>query len=371
MKYKRMPIEVESPEQLGYDSIACNLAESSVSDAVYGNLGLDLDKLVLCYGHHLGKPELREWIAAQTPGLKKDDVLLTAGAAAALFIISTSLLEKDDHLVVMSPNYATNIETPRAIGCGISYLDLSFETGYRPDLQKLRSLIRPNTRLISITCPHNPTGMLLTQGELEEFIRIAEEKDIWLPVDETYRDLTHGTKLPLAASLSEKVISVSSVSKAFGLPGIRLGWVICRNQALQELFLAAKEQIYVCNSVVDEEIAHSFLQRSASFLPSIQSQVRENFAFLSHWMERTPEMEWVKPEGGVVCFPRIRPESGIDIERFYEILNKTYKTYTGPGHWFEQDRRYMRIGFGWPGKAELAEGLNNIRRALKEAGTAS
>jgi len=362
-----MPIEVESPEQLGYDSIACNLAESSVSDAVYGNLGLDLGKLVLCYGDHYGKPELREWIASQTEGLKKEEVLLTAGAAAALFIISTSLLEREDHLVVMSPNYATNIETPRAIGCGISYLDLSFENDFRPDLEKLLSLIRPNTRLISITCPHNPTGMMLTPAELKELIRIAEEKDLWLLVDETYRDLTHGTKLPLAASLSQKVISVSSVSKAFGLPGIRLGWIICRNKALQDLFLAAKEQIYVCNSVVDEEIAHSFLLRSASFLPSIQSQVKENFSFLSHWMERTPELEWVKPEGGVVCFPRIRQDASIDVERFYHILNKNYKTYTGPGHWFEQDRRYMRIGFGWPGKAELAEGLKNVRLALKEA----
>jgi aspartate/methionine/tyrosine aminotransferase len=127
MKYVRMPIEVESPEQLGYDTIECNLAESSVHDAVFQDLKLNLNELVLAYGHHLGKPELRDVLSKRYVSITPDDVLITAGAAAALFIVATSLLEKNDHLIVLRPNYATNIETPRAIGCEIDFIDLHFE----------------------------------------------------------------------------------------------------------------------------------------------------------------------------------------------------------------------------------------------------
>ncbi|HET6225266.1 MAG TPA: aminotransferase class I/II-fold pyridoxal phosphate-dependent enzyme, partial [Bacteroidia bacterium] len=127
MKYQRMPIEIESPEQLGYDTIQCNLAESSVHDAVFQDLKLNLDQLVLAYGHHLGKPELRELLAHSYNTIQSDDILITAGAAAALFIVATALLDKNDHLIVLRPNYATNIETPKAIGCEIDFIDLSFE----------------------------------------------------------------------------------------------------------------------------------------------------------------------------------------------------------------------------------------------------
>jgi aspartate/methionine/tyrosine aminotransferase len=367
MKYTRMPIEVESPEQLGYDTIACNLAESSVSDALFGDLNLDLQNLILCYGDHLGKPELRELIAKEAENFTASDVLLTPGAAAALFIVATSLLEKGDHLVVMRPNYATNIETPRAIGCDISYLDLQFSENFKPDISKLKGLLRPNTRLISITCPHNPTGTLLTLQELKEIIAVAEEHGAWLLVDETYRDLTFNNKLPVAASLSERVISVSSVSKAYGLPGIRLGWLLTRNPALQELFLAAKEQIFLCNSVLDEEVAWKYLLRRNEFLPAIRKRLDVNFSILENWIESHKILEWVRPGGGVVCFPRIRAHADIDIEKFYKILNGKYGTYTGPGHWFEMDKRYMRIGFGWPRTEEFKGGLMSIDAALKEA----
>jgi aspartate/methionine/tyrosine aminotransferase len=363
MKYTRMPIEVESPEQFGYDKIKCNLAESSVTDAVFSTLDIDLASLVLCYGDHLGKPELRSLIAAEA-GLKAGDILLTAGAASALFIVATSLLEKTDHLVVMRPNYATNIETPKAIGCEISYLDLDFNSGFRPNLAALRNLIRANTKYISITCPHNPTGVLLSLIELKELIAIAEEAGCFLLVDETYRDLSFEHKLPVAASLSDRVISVSSVSKAFGLPGLRLGWLSTKNTELQELFLAAKEQIFVCNSVVDEEIAYRFLLKKEAFIPRIKAHVDCNFQLLEEWMKDHPHLEWVKPGGGVVCFPRIRESEVLNIDSFYSILNQNYGTYTGPGHWFEMDRRFMRIGYGWPSETEFRLGLSNIDQAL-------
>src|SRR5664279_2859699 len=132
MRYKRMPIEVESPEEMGYASIRCNLAESSMRDRVLGDRGLDVDlgKTILLYGDHRGHPALRELLAAES-GCAASQVLLTPGAAGALFIVSTSILSAGDHLVVLRPHYATNIETPRAIGCDISFVELSLENGFR------------------------------------------------------------------------------------------------------------------------------------------------------------------------------------------------------------------------------------------------
>ena len=366
MQYKRMPIEVESPEQLGYDTIESNLAESSVHDAVFKDLNLNLNELILCYGDHLGKPELRELIASEYSGITAHDVLLTPGAAPALFIVATSLLSSNDHLIVVRPNYATNIETPRAIGCEIDFIDLSFEKGFQLDVAEIQSKIKANTRYISITTPHNPTGTTIPESTLIQLVKLAESNNCYLLVDETYRDLTPENQLPLAATLSPKVISVSSVSKAYGLPGIRIGWLIAKDRRLQELFLAAKEQIFLCNSVVDEEIAFQFLKQKGAFLPQIQQKIKKNGEIVKDWMKNNAYFEWIEPRGGVVCFPRIKQEVNIDLERFYNILYNQYKTLVGPGHWFEMDKRYMRIGYGWPSAESLQQGLAAISKAIKE-----
>ena len=360
-----MPIEIESPEQMGYDNVKFNLTESSVSDVHYKDLDINLNELLLCYGHHVGKPELRELIAKEYKGIAGDDVLLTASAASALFMIATSLLSEKDHLIVIRPNYATNIETPRAIGCGISFVDLLFENKFGVDVDKIKALINPNTKYISITCPHNPTGTMISESTLKEIMKIAEDANCYLLVDETYRDLSLTNKLPLAASISDKVISVSSVSKAYGLPGIRIGWLITKNKQLQELFLAAKEQIFICNSVVDEEIAYRFLLKKDIYFDKIKKHIGKNYSILTSWMGNNKYMEWVEPSGGVVCFPRIKNSVKIDLVKFYDVLNTKYKTFVGPGHWFEMDDRYMRIGYGWPKAEEFQSGLKNIIASIE------
>lgn len=362
-----MPIEIESPEQVGYANIRCNLTESSVSDMPLAALGLDLNALILAYTDHLGKPALRERIAADGENLSPQDVIVTPSAAAALFIVATSLLEKDNHLVVMHPNYATNIETPRAIGCQVDYLRLSFESGFQFDLDQLAALLRPETRLISLTTPHNPTGVTLTEKDLRAAAALAEAKGCYLLVDETYREMNFAGPTPLAASISPRCISVASMSKSYGLPGIRIGWIITRDPNLQETFLAAKEQIFICNSVVDEEIALHVLEQKENILPPILEKNRRNFEIVKTWMEAQKRLEWVEPTGGVVCFPRIKPAADLHVDAFYQILNNQYSTFVGPGHWFGMDRRYMRIGYGWPPAEELIEGLHHISLALEEA----
>lgn len=368
-----MPIEVESPEEFGYDRIRCNLAESSFTDTPLRALGVKLDDLVLMYHDHRGHPQLRQQLADNL-GVAPGEVLTTVGAAAALFMIATSLLEPADHLVVVRPNYATNIETPRAIGCAISYLDLHFDRGWRLDPAELSALLTPRTRLVSLTCPHNPTGTVLDQATLRAVIALCEQRGIYLLVDETYREMTFGAALPTAATLSPRAISVCSLSKTYGLPGLRLGWLVSRDPALYETLLAAKEQIFICNSIVDEEIAAQALQRRSTWLPEIKARIAAGFAVTRDFMAAQSDLEWVEPAGGVVGFPRIRSleEPGqapahIDVERFYALLLDRYATAVGPGHWFEQPRHYLRIGYGWPTPDALLKGLSNIARALADA----
>jgi aspartate/methionine/tyrosine aminotransferase len=366
MKYVRMPIEIESPEEQGYDTIRFNLSESSMRDRKLSDLGLGFDDLLLMYGVHRGAPGLRALIAAQA-NVTEAEVLTTAGAAGALFIIATTLLEKSDHLVVVRPNYATNIETPRAIGCEIAFLDLKFEEGFRLDVDRLEALIRPNTKLISVTTPHNPTGVALKQADLTRLVAIVERRGIRLLVDETYREMSFVPKLPVAASLSPAAISVASMSKSYGIPGIRVGWIVNKDAELMERFLAAKEQIGICGSIVDEHIAEAALKQSATWLAAVERTNREALTTVETWLAREPRMAWVRPEGGCVCFPRIKADAGIDLDRFYRTLQATHATAVGPGHWFEQARNFMRIGFGWPLPAELSGGLAAISASLDAA----
>jgi aspartate/methionine/tyrosine aminotransferase len=368
MHYRRMPIEIESPEQIGYGRITCNLSESSVTDARLDTLNLHLHDLILAYGDHLGKPELRALLSADGSTITPDQVLLTVGAAAALFIVNTSLLKPGDHLLVAHPNYATNVETPRALGCDVQTIPLGFEDGYRLDIDSLAAHLTSRTKLLSLTYPHNPTGQMLTRSDLERILTLVESHGCYLLMDETYREMAYGEVLPIAADLSPRAISVSSLSKTYGLPGIRLGWLMTRDADLFQTFLAAKEQIFIANSVVDEEIAYQYLLNKTAHLTRIRAHINQHFRIMQDWFT-APDcpLEWIEPQGGVVCFPRIKPMLPVDVDQFYRVLMERYQTMVGPGHWFEQDRRSMRIGFGWPTTAELQTGLANIAQAVRES----
>jgi aspartate/methionine/tyrosine aminotransferase len=352
MHFPRMPIEEESPEQLGYDKIRFNLTESSVRDRTLADLRLDLGELTLAYSDHVGHPGLRALVASRA-----------GGASAALFIVAISLLDAGDHIVVVRPNYATNIETPRALKCAIDYLDLGFDHGFALDLDRLRALVRPNTKLISVTTPHNPTGVALSAEALKQLVTIAEGCGAYVLVDETYREMSFAPKTPVATAFGERVISVASLSKSFGIPGIRLGWIISRDAQLLYRLLCAKEQIGICGSIIDETIGFHAVEQADAWLAENDRALKAAFAVVKAWIAREDRLEWVEPTGGCVCFPRLRDASA-DTAGFYARLNAA-GAYVGPGHWFEQPDRYFRIGYGWPTRDELSGGLEAISSALR------
>ncbi len=363
-----MPIEVESPEEMGYSTILYNLAESSVRDVYFKDLKLDLNELFLCYGEHRGDIKLRKAIVKSEKDLNENHVLVCPSAATALFIVSTTLLAENDHLIVLRPNYATNIETPRAISCEMDIVDLYFENGYALSADVILSRIKQNTKLISLTTPHNPTGVVLDDTVVKEIIDVARSKNVIVLVDETYRFLNFQSDLiPYYAAYADNVMSVCSLSKAHGVPGIRTGWLLCKNEQLMYSFLATKEQIIITNSVVDEAIALHILQQNETYLQPIHQHIKQNFSIVSNWMQNNERLSWTVPNAGVVGFPRIKNEDRYDLKLFYQLLYEKYKTMVGPGHWFEQSDACFRLGFGYPSKEELIQGLENIDNTLRDS----
>ena len=367
MNYQRMIMEVESPEQIGYDQVRVNLAESSMRDRSLADLGMDpalLGDLLLQYGDHRGSETLRAQIAADGDGvLTPDDVLVTVGAAGALFLVATAILDPGDPVVVATPNYASNLETPRAIGADIRPLELRFKDDYHVDLNELERLLATKVGLVSLTSPHNPTGAVIPPPDLLAIVRMVERAGTWLLLDETYRELGDHVGPPVSV-LSDCVISVSSLSKTYGVPGIRIGWLTCQNRRLMTALLAAQEQAALAHSILDMAVGEWVLANRERFLPEIRAHVHAQRQIVANWVAGDDRIEWVAPTGGVVCFPRFA-QIGVDATLIYENLRDD-GIFLGPGWWFEQAPRHMRIGYGYPTTLELKTGLIAISDQLDE-----
>ena len=203
---------------------------------------------------------------------------------------------------------------------------------------------------------------------LDALVALAERSGAVLLVDETYRDLTHGEPLPVAATRSPRVISVSSMSKAYGLPGLRIGWAICRDRGSRASGCSPPRSR--CSSAVPPSTSGSpapcwppgraCCRRSSTTCARASAIVRD-------WMAAQSTFEWVEPTGGVVGLVRARADVPLDTDRFYDVLLAEHGTYVGPGHWFEVDDRHFRLGYGWPTEAELRAGLAGLTAAAEAA----
>ncbi|CZT20878.1 related to aspartate/tyrosine/aromatic aminotransferase [Ramularia collo-cygni] len=365
-----MLIEKEAPEEVGI-VIKYNLSESAVSDQTLDSLNISIQSSsVLTYTEHKGSHKIRSIIArGYGDPITADDVLVTAGASMSLFIVKTALLGPGDHLAVTRPNYATNLAIPQSIGCDITFIDLDFDSQFRLDIDRVSAAIRPGfTKLISICSPNNPTGTMCTVAELQSLAALAKKSACYLLIDETYADLNHGAdKMPAGACLGDHVITVSSMSKTYGVPGLRVGWLTTTNTALQERFLAAKEQIMISGSVLDELVAEQILSRRDELLPTIIADMRRRKDRVASWVEEHSDIvDWVRPEAGAMCFIKVKAEPASGMNTFYKHLLEKHGVYIGRGTWFERDDTFFRMGYGWPTWQELELGLDKIAMALRE-----
>ncbi len=359
MAFNRMAIE----EWFDQYQFECDydIGESGVKFFALRDLDVDLESVALRYGHHKGAPELRELIASHSPGLKTSQVAVTTGGSESIFAIIATLIGPKDHLVVEAPNYPSLYEIPSSLDRDYSLYFLEYEEGFRFNLEKLSKLVRPETKLICVTHPNNPAGSVLTKNELEELIQFAESRDLYVLVDETYRELSFEEIPPLAATLSPKAISITTMSKSYGIPGIRIGWVAA-NEELIDSVRAVREQITICNSALGEQIAFSVLQRKNVFLKKIKEKIMDNFQIVKTWIEKRDDLEWITPSGGVVGFPRLVEDKPSD--DLCRRLIERYRTFVVPGYCFRMPR-YFRVGFGGD-REEIIKGLAQLDKALME-----
>jgi aspartate/methionine/tyrosine aminotransferase len=343
--------------------------ESAVKFVKLGDLGLDLNSVPLRYGYHTGQPALRERIVEEYPGLGMEQILVTSGGAEAIFAITAALVKPGEHVIVEHPNYPSTYEVARGLGAEVSLLKLRFEDAFRPDLDRLDEMIKPSTKLMIFTHPNNPTGSMISRAELDRLIAFAESRRIYLLFDETYRHLTFGEKLPPAATLSDRAISVTGMSKCYGLPGIRIGWLASKSREILDGVLAVREQVSITNTALSEAIAIAVLAQREEFLSKAQRHVAANLAIAKDWMGSQPWLEWVPPQGGVVFSPRIRADWPGDPEQFYTSLAVDDGVFVIPGRCFEMDNRFFRLGCG-AAADELKQGLRIIGEKLAKGARA-
>jgi aspartate/methionine/tyrosine aminotransferase len=363
MWFERMTLEIwfdKYQYQVDYD-----IGESAIKFRTVDDLDIDLGGTQLRYGHHTGRPDLRDCIADQYSGMGENNVVVTTGASEAIFTVTAALVEPGDHVIVEHPNYPSLYSIPRGLGCEVTLLTLDYQNDFIPDLELLRSKIKPNTKLISFTHPNNPTGSMITRDELSELIKIVDEHDLILLFDETYREMDFNYTLPHAATLSDRAVSISTMSKSFGLPGIRIGWVVTGNSELLSSILTIREQTSITNNALGEVIALNTLNRKDEFMRQVKEHINNNLSIVADWMTHQELFEWVHPEAGVVSFPHIKSHIKIDPEEFYRHLVEDYRTFVVPGRCFEMDNRYFRLGFGgFPDEIEI--GLNNLDQAIND-----
>ena len=272
-------------------------------------------ELRLGYTETRGAPDLRHEIA-QTYQLRSDDDILSfAGAEEGIFATLTSLLDRDSHAIVVLPSYQSLESIPNSI-CATTGIPLDADNGWRLDLDRVAAEIRPETRVVIINFPHNPTGALLPDSELQALIEICSRRGIWLFSDEAYRPLgpTGGRQLPQVADLYERGISLGVMSKAYGLPGLRIGWIACADRQLLDAAEKTKHYTSICSSGPSERLAVMAMKNRERLLERNCRIVSENLLKWEAFFERHSSLfEWIPPVAGCVSYPRFLGDEGVEI----------------------------------------------------------
>ena len=283
---------------------------------VLGEDGLEeLAALQLGYTPTWGGDALRAAIAATYDVVEPDDVLVFAGAEEAMFWALQELAGPGDHAVVTVPNYQSMESLPAATGADVDGLTLRAEDDWAPDLDALAGLLRPATRLVAVNFPNNPTGGLPDPATWAALVALCEEHGARVFSDEVYRGLEPaGTApLPQAADLSPTAVSVGVMSKAYGLPGLRIGWLACRDRALLARLERRKHFTSICNAAPSELIAVHALRRGAEIRARNRAIIDANLpVFDAFFAAHGERFEWAPPQAGCVCFPRYLGADGVE-----------------------------------------------------------
>ena len=304
----------------------------------------DLDRIVMRDSRTLGDSDLRAAIGNRWGNGQAERVMATNGSSEAIYLIMHSLLEPGDEVVVLDPAYQQLFSLAEAIGCKLKHWRLRFEDSFRPDLREARRLIGPQTRMVVVNFPHNPTGASLTPAEQGELIELAAGAGAYLVWDAAFAELTYdGPVLPDPGERYHRSITLGTLSKAYGLPGLRVGWCLAAPEVLERL-VRLRDYTTLALSPLVEHVATRAIENGDLLLQPRLAQARHNLELLVAWANRHSEfVSMVRPRGGVSVFMRVH---GIaDIEDFCRRLVDEYSVLLVPGTSFGNPD-HVRLGFG-------------------------
>ena len=287
-----------------------------------------------------------------------DNVLVCNGASEANFLVHAALLEAENHVLAEVPLYPPLAEMPAGFAASVTRVPRLPGEGWRLDLDALERAITAKTKLVVLTNLNNPTAAALTESDLRRLADLAEAHRFHVHVDETFRELAFDDAPPSAAQFGERFVVTSTVTKVYGLGGLRLGWVVASPDVAARI-KGVKDYTSVCPSGVSEELAAWALERKDAFLARAQAILEPNRRVVRAWLERNPEVHGVLPPGGNLCFPKLP----VDVDALANRLRERYKVVIAPGRFFGMPEHF-RLGLGGR-TVDLEKGLASLDVAMK------
>ena len=330
------------------------------SFAVADLLALEPDAAERLFAQRLGYTEssgsraLREAASALYRTTAPEDVVVVAAAEEGIFAAYHALLQPGDHVVVETPCYESAFEVARSAGAEVTRWHRSAAAGWAHDLDALEAALRPDTRLVYVNTPHNPTGLLMSRAVLDRVVELCAERGAWLFCDEVYRELEHDPDdlLPAAVDLYDRAFSLGSMSKTYGLPGLRLGWLASRDRVALARIVELKHYTTICSSAPSELLSALALRHRGVFAGRSREIVHANLVVLDAFLERHAEcFSWVRPDASTIGFVRV--EGVDDTSRLCQQLVADTGVLLLPGTVYDEPT-YVRIGFG---RASMPEAL--------------
>ena len=337
-----------------------NLSPSGTADRTFDELGFDPALLKITGPNAYGHPDLLGALGSRY-GVPEDNVFTMAGASQAIFMVCAALLGKGDRVLVEKPAYEPLLSLPRLLGAEVVRLERRFDEGYGVDPVRYSDALACRPKLVVLTNLHNPSGVRLSEDAHRSLCSKAGEAGAMVFIDEIYLEFAAGGPRTTAFGLGDNVITASSLTKVYGLSGLRCGWVFAPRPVISALRKLA-DHLYVEGVHIAEQLSAAAFSRLDAWAAENRPRFEKNLDLVREFVRGEPNLSWVEPDSGIIAFPRI--EAAADGSRLAALLEEKYDTTVVPGRFFEEPRHF-RLGFGGP-PGLLAEGLENIRRALAE-----
>ncbi|HEV8534817.1 MAG TPA: aminotransferase class I/II-fold pyridoxal phosphate-dependent enzyme [Candidatus Limnocylindria bacterium] len=362
MKFPRF--DMERMQSTWEHKVRYDLSESGVEALTLEEITRDPKELMrtrLGYAEGVGREATRALIASLHPGRDADDVVVTTGTSEANFLALASLVTAGDEVVVVMPNYMQVHGVAIGLGARVREVWLREERGWTIDLDALAAAVNARTRVVCVCQPNNPTGQILSAAEVSAIARIADRHGAWILADEVYRGAERSAEeSPTFSGRGERIIVTGGLSKVYGLPGLRVGWIVAppeRARAAIEL----KDYTTIAPATISEALAEIALERRKQLLERARFLINERWPMLEDWAAgHSRELHWTTPAAGAICF--FSYQFPIDSMAFVDRLIREYNTMIVPGIHFRAER-HLRIGFGMPQRV-LHSGLAAIDRLL-------